>query len=195
MQGTGRTRRSRARGSGAQAETGLPVPRAGSFFESFLGGKVGKKRGIYSLPYRFAPFSPMLPGNLWVPSAKEASHPSWEPQVSRAAGGCPSGCSACQISASPSPALFIYLLNPPTLTARAGFLPVLLSHRWLHLLGSHHGPVPLGWVLWPWVRVTVGQLGKGMRAELATADCFLGRNSSWSLCQVPVLDAHGCSPS
>lgn len=148
---------------------------------------------------------PLFPCVSWefvcsqqVPSTKEASHPSWEPQVSRAAGGCPSECSACQISASPSPALFIYLLNPryahsPVWIPACAALTLVASP--CCLLGSPHRPMPLGWVLWPWVRVTVGQLGKKVWAEQATAHSFLGRNSAWSLCQVPVLDAHGCSPS
>lgn len=45
-----------------------------------------------------------------------------------------------------SPALFIYLLNPPTLTARAGFPLVLLSHWWLRPAASWAAPtspVPL----------------------------------------------------
>lgn len=79
--------------------------------------------------------------------------------MSRAAGGCPSGRSACQISASPSPALFIYLLNPPYAHS-PGWIPARAALTLVAspccLLGSPHCPVPLGWVRWPWVRVTVG---------------------------------------
>lgn len=116
----------------------LPARRAGSmpgaFVESFWDGKIGekKKRGRGGfIPWKIlCPFFPHsasweFVGSQQVPSPEEASHPSWEPWVSGAAGGCPSGRSACQIGASPSPALFIYLLNPPpatsTHTPGAGF--------------------------------------------------------------------------
>lgn len=155
------------------------------------------KKGDLFPAISFCPFFSMLPGNLWVPSTKEASQPSWEPQVSRAAGGCPSGRSACQISASPSPALFIYLPTPPL-----RLQPGLDSH----LCCSHTDGFPLLPPGQPPPSSALGlgalAVGQGDREAAgegglgrALAHSFLGRNSPWSLCQVPVLDAHGCSPS
>lgn len=128
--------------------------------ENFMGGKVGKRGDLFPA----VSFFPVLPGYLWVPSIKEALHPSWEPQVSRAAGGCPSRRSACQIRVLP----YLFICLTP-LRSQPGLDSLLCcSHTGGFALLPPGQPPP---VQCPWL----GPLAMGQGDRGAAGEGALGR--------------------